>query len=287
MRWTLFSGCASVRPERVDLHPVAEPAVLGVLDAVALLRQLVPELGEGAHLAHLLDEADARVDEEGDAGDHLAEALLRHLAGVAHRVEDGDRGADRVGDLLHRRRPGLLQVVAADVDRVPLRHRRHGVGDHVGDQPHRGPGREDVGPARQVLLDDVVLRRPRELGHVVPVLLRDRLVERQQPHGRGVDRHRRVHLVERDAVEERPHVADVGHRHADLADLTDGELVVGVVAGLGGQVEGDRQPGLPLRQVAAVEGVGLGRRRVAGVGAHDPGTVTLQRLRRERHARGV
>ena len=72
MRWTLFSGCASVRPERVDLHAVAEPARLGVLDAVALARQLVPQLDEGAHLAHLLDEPHAGVDEEGDPRDDVA-----------------------------------------------------------------------------------------------------------------------------------------------------------------------------------------------------------------------
>ena len=39
--------------------------------------------------------------------------------------------------------------------------------------------------------------------------------------------------------------------HADLADLAARELVVGVVAGLRRQVEGDREPGLPLGQVAA------------------------------------
>jgi len=118
---------------------------------------------------------------------------------------------------------------------------------------------------------------PGELGDVVPVLLGDRLVEREQPHRGGVDRHRRVHLVERDAVEQGAHVADVGDRDAHLADLTDGELVVGVVPGLRRQIEGDRQAGLPLRQVVAVQGVGLDRRGVAGVGAHDPGTVALLR----------
>ena len=46
------------------------------------------------------------------------------------------------------------------------------------------------------------------------------------------------------------HVALVRDRHADLADLAAGQLVVGVVAGLGGQVEGDRQAGLALGQVA-------------------------------------
>ena len=47
----------------------------------------------------------------------------------------------------------------------------------------------------------------------------------------------------------RAHVAQVRDRHPDLADLAAGQRVVGVVAGLGGQVEGDRQPGLPLGEV--------------------------------------
>jgi hypothetical protein len=75
MRWTLFSGCDSVRPERVDLHPVAEAPVPRVLHAVPLLQQRVPQLREGAHLAHLLDEAHPRVDEEADPAARLAEAL--------------------------------------------------------------------------------------------------------------------------------------------------------------------------------------------------------------------
>ena len=50
-------------------------------------------------------------------------------------VEDGDRGGHRVRDLLHRRGPGLLQVVAADVDRVPLRDVGDRVRDHVRRQP--------------------------------------------------------------------------------------------------------------------------------------------------------
>ena len=83
------------------------------------------------------------------------------------------------------------------------------------------------------------------------VLLRHRHVEGEQPGRGGVDRHRRVHLVERDAVEQRVHVALVGDRDADLADLAARQLVIGVVAGLGGQVEGDREPGLALGEVPA------------------------------------
>ena len=46
--------------ERVHLHAVAEQPLLGVGDAVALARDLVPQFDEGAHLAHLGDEAQAR-----------------------------------------------------------------------------------------------------------------------------------------------------------------------------------------------------------------------------------
>ena len=111
---------------------------------------------------------------------------------------------------------------------------------------------------------------------IEPVLLGDDDVERQQPRRGRVDRHRRVHLVERDAVEQRVHVALVGDRHADLADLAAGELVVGVVAGLGGQVEGDRQPRLALgRGSTRYSSLDFLRGRMARVGPHHPRAVAL------------
>ena len=86
-------------------------------------------------------------------------------------------------------------MIAADVDRVPLRDLVDRVGDHVGDQPQRVLGREDVGAPREVLLDDVVLRRPGQpVGDLEPLgvravgavlLLGDHLVEREQPHRRA------------------------------------------------------------------------------------------------------
>ena len=57
-------------------------------------------------------------------------------------------------------------------------------------------------------------------------------------------------VVERDVVEQPAHLAEVRDRDADLADLAAGQRVVRVVAGLGRQVEGDREAGLPLREVA-------------------------------------
>ena len=46
----------------------------------------------------------------------------------------------------------------------------------------------------------------------------------------------------------------------DLADLAAGHRVVGVVAHLGGQVEGHAEPALPLLEQVAEAAVGLGRR---------------------------
>ena len=59
--------------------------------------------------------------------------------------------------------------------------------------------------------------------------------------------------LDRDAVEQLAHVAEVVDGHADLADLAARLRRVGVVADLRGQVEGDRQAGLPLGQVGAVQ----------------------------------
>jgi hypothetical protein len=245
--------------------------VLGVLYAVAVERDLVPQAHERAHLAGLLDEAHAGVHEERDPLHDVAESLHPHLPGIAYPVENGDRGRQREGQFLYGRRARLLQVIAADVDRVPLRHLGHRVRDQVRRQPQRVLRRERVGPAGQVLLDDVVLRRPGQVVRRRALLLGHHLVQRQQPHGGGVDRHRGVHLGQRDLVEEVPHVTEVRDRHADLADLAARQRVVGVVPGLGRQVERHRQAGLALAEVAPEQCVRLRRGRVAGVRPHHPG----------------
>jgi hypothetical protein len=93
-------------------------------------------------------------------------------------VEDGHGVHEREGQLLRRRRAGLLQVVAADVRGVPARNRVQAVLVHVGDEPHGVRRREDVRAARKVLLDDVVLGRALELRRVDARRSRQRDVER-------------------------------------------------------------------------------------------------------------
>src|SRR5262249_30719315 len=67
----------------------------------------------------------------------------------------------------------------------------------------------------------------------------------------------------------------VRHGNAHLADLAPGQCAVGVVAGLGREIESDRETGLALRQVRPVQLVGGARRGVSGIGTDEPGTIAL------------
>ena len=58
---------------------------------------------------------------------------------------------------------------------------------------------------------------PRSFSRGHALLLADQLVQQQQAGGGRVDRHRRGHLIERDAVEGGAHVVDRVDRHAGAA----------------------------------------------------------------------
>ena len=184
----------------------------------------------------------------------------------------GEAGADvfdpigqGVGQLEVGRGSGLLHVVAAHRDRVEARHVRRAVADDVRHDAHRRRRRIDVGVADHELLEDVVLDRAGEGGGRDALLLRGHDVERHHREHRPVHGHRHGHPIERDAVEQHLHVLDRIDGHAGHADVAGDARMIRVVAAMGRQIEGDRQPGLPRRQVAAVEGVRLLRRREAGV----------------------
>ena len=275
MRCDVVLGLLLGQAEGVHLHAVAEAPELLVLHAPALEADPVPHGGEGPHLAGLLDEADPGVDEEADPADHRRQVAWVHLARGGHGVDDADGRGQGVGDLLDRGGPRFLEVVAADVHRVPARDVADGVGDGVDGESEARRGREDEGPPGQVLLHDVVLGGAGQFREGHPVVLGVGQVEAEEPGRGGVDGHRGVHLAHRDAVEELVHVAQVDDRDADLAHLPGRLGGVGVVAGLGGEVEGDGQAGLPPGQVGAVELVGLTGRGVPRVRPHHPRPVPL------------
>ena len=176
-----------------------------------------PDPAGGAELGDLLQQRGAGHEEERQPG--------REVVDVQPGGERGADVLDAVGqgerDLLRGRGPGLGHVVAGDRDRVPLRDLAAAVREDVGDQPQR---RAAAGRCRC----------PRAMYSlstsfwIVPVsaVARHALLL-ARPAGRAaaaraagrVDRHRGGHLVQRDAVEQRPHVVDRVDGDADLADL--------------------------------------------------------------------
>ncbi len=93
--------------------------------------------------------------------------------------------------------------------------------------------------------------------------------------GGRVDGHRGGDGVELDVSEEALHVLDGVDGDADLADFADGHGVVGVVADLGGEIEGDGEAGGAVREEEFVAAVGLLGIAHAGVLAHGPESAAV------------
>ena len=66
-------------------------------------------------------------------------------------------------------------------------------------------------------------------------------------------------------VEQDLHVLDAVDGDARLADIADDARMIGIVAAMGGEIEGDREPHLARREIVAVEGVGFLGGREAGI----------------------
>ncbi len=115
--------------------------------------------------------------------------------------------------------PALVHMIAGDGDTVEPWHVRRAVGEDVRDDPHRGPGRIDVGVADHELLEDVVLDGPfeRRPGHAL--LFRRDDIEGHDRDDRAVHGHGNGHLIQRDAVEQDLHVLDRVDRNARHADI--------------------------------------------------------------------
>ena len=168
-------------------------------------------------------------------------------------------------------------MVSGDRDGVPLGRFVIGPGEHVGNDAHGVADGIDVGSARNVLLEDVVLHGAGELLHVGSGAAGDGNVERQQNARRRVDGHRGGDLVERDAVEEPLHVLDGVDGHSHFTDLAECHGIVGVIADLRGQVESYRQPRGPVRNEEFVTAIALFRVSHPGVLTHGPETTAVHR----------
>ena len=240
---------------------------------IELAHQLGPEQPPGPHLGDLHEEVHPDRPEEGKA--------RRELVHVEPRLERGLHVLDPVGkgvaELEIGARPGLLHVVPGDRDRVEAGHLLRGVADDVGDDPHRRLGRVDVGVPHHELFEDVVLDRAGQLVMRHALFLASHDEQRKDRQHRPVHGHRDRHLLQRDPVEEGPHVVDAVDRHAGLADVTGNPGMIRVVAAVSREVEGDREALLAGRQIAAIESVRFLGGGVARVLADRPGLVHVHR----------
>ncbi len=152
-RTMLFSGCCavSVEPPVCAWKRSAVRALVRRAEAVA--HDPRPQATGGAELRDLLEEVVVRVEEEGEA---LAELVGREPR-RDRRLAVRDAVRERERELLRRARARLADVVPGDRDRVEAGQPLGAVREEVGREPHRRPRREDVVPARDVLLEHVVL----------------------------------------------------------------------------------------------------------------------------------
>ena len=254
-------------------------ALLGLRPEI--LHQPRPEQARGAQLRDLHEEIHADGEEEGktrregvdveagrDAGAHIFNAVGERVA----QFEIG-RGA------------GLLHVIAGDRDRVELRHMLGGIGENIRHDAHRRVGRVDVGVAHHEFFEDVVLDRAGQLFGRHALLFRRDDEERENRQHRAVHGHRHGHLIERNAVEQRAHVIDRVDRDARHADVAHHARMVGIIAAMGREIEGDGEALLSGGEVAPVEGVRVLGRGEARILADRPGLGDIHRRIGSAHVR--
>ena len=168
------------------------------LRSITVAHDAGPQAARSAELRDLLEEGGVGGEEKGELGREPIDLETS----LDRRVDVRDRIGEREGELLHRVGARLTDVVAADRDRVPARQLRGGVRDEISCQAHRRTRREDVRPARDVLLEDVVLRRAADTLGRDPLTPAHGDVHREQDRRGRVDGHGGRDLVERDALEE-------------------------------------------------------------------------------------
>ena len=182
---------------------------------VELGDQLTPQQPAGAQLGDLHEEVHADAPEERKPRRELVDVE----AGVQTRLDVLDAVGQRVGQLEIGCGTGLLDVVTGDRDRVELRHLGAGVAEDVGDHPHRGLRRIDVGVADHELFEDVVLDGPGQLLRRHTLFLGGHHVQREDGQHGAVHRHRHRHGRKVDAVEQLAHIEDGIDCHTGHSDI--------------------------------------------------------------------
>ena len=180
----------------------AHPGGARILRAEALGHRAIPDAARRTIFSDLFEEVVMRVEEEREAWCEVidGESAAERPLDVLDPIVEGE------GEFLQRRRTGFADVVSGDGDGIEARRVKGAELEGVDHQPHRRCWRIDVLLLCDVLLQDVVLQRARDLLPVCALLLRDDEIHGPQ-YGRGrVNRHRDGDLFKIDAGEEDLHI---------------------------------------------------------------------------------
>src|SRR5688572_5317876 len=110
-------------------------------------------------------------------------------------------------------------MIAGNRDWIKLRRLPTTPRNYIRNQAQAGSWREYIGPARYILLEDVVLECSLNTGDRDALAFRHDGIHRQQNGRRCVDRHRSRHAVQGDAREELLHVSEGVDGHPYTAHL--------------------------------------------------------------------
>ena len=123
--------------------------------AKAFAHDVRPEPARGAVLRDLLEQVVVRVEEKRKPRREFVHGQARGDRGV----DVGDGVGQREGHFLRGGRASLANVIAGNGDGVPGGQFGAAPGEKIGDDAHRRARRIDVGAARDVFLQDIVLHR--------------------------------------------------------------------------------------------------------------------------------
>ncbi len=148
---------------------------------------------------------------------------------------------------------------------------------NIGDETHGRPGRENIGSASNIFLEDVILHRAPQLIHGHTLSFAHRNHHRQQNGRWRIDRHADGDFIQGDAIQQQGHIIQAGNADAHFTHLTQRHGIIRIVANLGGQIKSDRKARLSLVEQEFIALVRLRRRTKPGILTHGPVTAAIHR----------
>src|SRR6266568_5146891 len=236
-----------------------------------VLHYMGPDSSRSPELRNLLQEIVPTGEEERELRSELVylEPSIKSRPNVFNSV------CKTESQFLDRVRARLTDVIATDADRVPSRHFVSTVFNEVDGQLQRCFWRIDVRVPRDILLQNIILRRSPQLALRNALFHSNGNIQRKQDWCSSVDCHARTDPSEIDALEETPHVMHAADRHPNSPNFSRSPRMIRVKTELSWQVEGSAKPSLTVRYQILEATIGFSRGPKTGVLPHSPHPVSV------------